>query len=146
MVYHRLRGVAFHDQAIGLLIHRGRPQFENLIRRVRHRIIVAGHFRKSLPGILRTQFGTEIVKRFQHDLAGGKTLLAVDHQAFLDFTGARWHLFKHNRAQEMRSSQALVKQILGDHPKVFPQWLPLVLLVPYVGSLEQRHEQADVLL
>lgn len=35
-----------------------------------------------------------------------------------------------------------IQDALGDAGDVIPQWLPLILLVPDIGALEQRHHQA----
>ena len=83
------------------------------------------------------------VQSVQEQLQGGQPLLTVDDGSLLHLPGLPLNLLQHHCAEKVR--MVLVRWSVEDPVRqahyVVPEWLPLVLLVPYVRTLEQRDDK-----
>jgi hypothetical protein len=77
-------------------------------------------------------------QRIEKQLQGGQTLLPVDDGALLHCAGRVLELLKHNSPEKMWLTLGIrLTQDSLCHPgDVDPQGLPLIVLVPYVRTLE----------
>ena len=91
----------------------------------------------------------DILGGVQKQLESSKSLLAIDHVADGDEARGDELLVKHDRPEKMwRWCRAVagrrVKEAFSDCAHVFPERLPLLVKVPHVWPLEQRHDVTDV--
>lgn len=74
-------------------------------------------------------------------------LLPIDHDELRDLTRDHRHAVEHDRAEEMRPHLRGAHLLVAEHrADVIPQQLPLMLAVPDIRPLIQRHDVADVAL
>ena len=83
------------------------------------------------------------MQRVKEELQCCQPLLPVDYGPFLHRPSRVLHLLEHDCAKEMRvlPSGRVLKQALRHTDDVTPQRLPLVVLVPHIWPLEQRHDE-----
>ena len=95
-------------------------------------------------GRLRGTHGEQLcVQRVDQQLQGRQPLLPVDDRPRLQRAHRVLQLLQHDGAKEVRLVLAarVCEETLRHAHDVLPQRLPLVLLVPDVGPLEQRDDQ-----
>ena len=83
------------------------------------------------------------MQRVEEELQRRQPLLPVDDRPFLHRPSRILHLLEHDCAKEMRVMPAagVLKQPLRDAHDVTPQRLPLVVLIPHIWPLKQRHDK-----
>jgi hypothetical protein len=89
-----------------------------------------------------------VLRRLQEYLKRSEALLTVDYLALGHGDGGRPQLLQDNCAEEVPSDRLVgrrVQDTLCKGAYIVPQRLPLALLAPDVGALEQRHRVARLL-
>lgn len=84
-----------------------------------------------------------------------QALLAVDQRALVDVRARRQRLVAHDRPEKVRRQREIgprrdegldALHVVKKLYEVLPQLSPLILLVPHVSPLEDRHHVLDVRL
>lgn len=75
----------------------------------------------------------------QEHLQRGEALLPIDNEPALNRASWIGNLFKDDGTHEVRMDTAHAQVLIQKRLYVFPEIGPVALLVPDVGTLEQRH-------
>jgi hypothetical protein len=143
--FERLRnappGAAIHQLGEGRPVNVRWPHLEALLA-LRARVVVAGEAVETAAEPIVWLSRADLAQRAHQKLERGEPLLPVDDQPGRDLRDRGPDLIEHDGAEEVWPRRAPRERAFREIAKVLPQGLPLLLSLPYIGSLVERNEVA----
>ena len=136
-------GRGFHHLVECRAVAVGGPDLEAVFLVAAERLGVGDQRLQARGGHGRTNHSDFGVERIQQELKRGQSLLSVDDRPLLQIAGRRGQLLQDDGTQEVRGLRRVrrLQQPRSYALQILPERLPLQLLVPDVGALEERNQK-----